>query len=120
MYNTLSLFDRMFNDPLSQLNDLTISNYGTPKFTSTGDTYEVELALPGFSKKDVNVEVEGRKLVISAEVSEDKETYYRQSFKKVYFLPADVDSDVVTATMTDGVLKILFGKNETAKKIKIG
>ena len=40
--------------------------------------------------------------------------------KKVYFLPADVDSDVVTATMADGVLKILFGKSETAKKIKIG
>jgi HSP20 family protein len=120
MYNTISLFDRMFNDPLSQLNDLTISNYGTPKITSTGDTYEVELALPGFSKKDVNVEVEGRKLVISAEVSEDNETAYRRSFKKVYFLPSDVDTDVISAKMENGVLQILFGKAETAKKIKIG
>lgn len=110
MNNTLSLFDKIFNEPLSQLNDLTVSNYGTPTITSDGDTYEVELALPGFSKKEVSVEIEGRNLVISAEVSEDKETSYRRSFKKVYFLPADVDTDVISTKMEHGVLQILFGR----------
>ena len=104
--NINRMFDNFFNEERST----RVSNDGE----------RIYLALPGFSKKDVNVEVEGRKLVISAEVSEDNETAYRRSFKKVYFLPSDVDTDVISAKMENGVLQILFGKAETAKKIKIG
>ena len=58
--------------------------------------YEIELAVPGFEKKDFNLEIDGDVLSISAEIKnenkEDKDSYYRKefsfkSFKRSFSLP---------------------------------
>lgn len=93
--NTLnSMFDDLFTVPTRQ-GSSTRYNDGT-----------VQIALPGFSKKDINIEVEGRNLIISANIPIDEETSFRQSFAKTYNLGNNVDADVIDAKMENGVLTL--------------
>jgi len=88
------------------------------QFTSVdGQTYE--LALPGFSKKDLKIEVDGRILSISAEIEEKEETKWRHSFHKRFTLPNSLDADSIEAKMENGILNLTFGKSKEVKKITI-
>ena len=86
--------------------------------------------MPGISKEDVNVEVKGDRIEISAEVKKEeekkKEGYIRQerSYRRYYRsipLPAKIDSEKVEASFEDGVLKIEMTKIEApeVKKIEV-
>ncbi|MGB3344214.1 MAG: Hsp20/alpha crystallin family protein [Aequorivita sp.] len=99
----------------------------------TKDAFEVELAAPGFSKKDFEVTVDDGCLNISAESSHSKEekedNYTRQefsynSFEKRLQLPDSVKEEDVKAKYKDGVLsfnlaKKVESKNHKPKKIEI-
>ena len=90
-----------------------LANYASDEMTN------LELALPGFSKKDLNIEVEGRTLTIYAEVSDEDTTKYFKSFKKTYLLPVTADSDNISAKMVNGLLTIDFGNKSESKSITI-
>lgn len=74
------------------------------------------VSLPGFSKKDINIEVEGQVLTIS---SEQKDNGFAQAFTKKFRLPANIDMDSLTATMKDGILTLDFKNTDNKKKISI-
>jgi HSP20 family molecular chaperone IbpA len=76
------------------------------------------ISLPGFSKEDVDISIDGRTLIVSAEISKEDENPFRKSFTKRWQL-ADDTSDEVTATMEDGLLSLAFGKATEKKKVKI-
>jgi len=89
------------------------------------DNFEIELAAPGYDKKDFNVNIENGCLNISAENSDSKEeekgNYSRKefsytSFEKSLRLPESVLDDKIKATYKDGVLKFKLAKKEEAKK----
>ncbi|WP_307810568.1 Hsp20/alpha crystallin family protein [Gelidibacter salicanalis] len=80
----------------------------------TDKSFEVELAAPGFYKKDFNVTIDDGCLNISAESSRSKEEkedkYTRQgfsynSFEKRLQLPDSVKEEDVKAKYKDGVLR---------------
>lgn len=92
--------------------------------------YEVELAAPGFSKKDFEVTIDNHILNISAEKKEEKEEkednfmrkeFSYSSFKRALKLPNSVnESGSVKATYKDGILKLNLLKkemNEETKKV---
>jgi len=95
--------------------------------------YTVELAAPGLTKQDFNVEVDKDLLTISSEKQENKEeteeNYTRRefsytSFKRSFHLPEHVDGDKIEAKYEDGVLKLVIPKKDekalkTSKSIKI-
>ncbi|MBT8393777.1 MAG: Hsp20/alpha crystallin family protein, partial [Bacteroidia bacterium] len=94
----------------------------------TNDMLKVELAAPGFSKKDFEVTLDDDFLHISAEKSkkkeeEDKETGYSRkefsynSFKRSLKLPVAINQDQkVKATYDNGILKIALSKIEETKE----
>lgn len=93
--------------------------------------YVVEIALPGFKKDDINLEVGDDSLTISARTSEEKKRddgnryHYREvrrgSFWRTITFPHDVDSSHVDASYQDGILKIIVPpiKPVEAKKVAI-
>ncbi|MCK0131626.1 Hsp20/alpha crystallin family protein [Flavobacteriaceae bacterium F08102] len=90
----------------------------------TDDAFEVELAAPGFSKKDFEVTIDNGCLNISAENSttkEEKEDDYTRkefsysSFEKRLQLPDSVKEEDVKATYKDGILSFNLAKKESAK-----
>jgi HSP20 family protein len=84
------------------------------------DEFVVTVDLPGFDRDDVDVRVTDRTLHIDAEResetgTEAEGTYLRRerrrsSEQRTVRLPADVDEDDVTATMTNGVLTVTLPK----------
>ncbi|NAS12279.1 Hsp20/alpha crystallin family protein [Poritiphilus flavus] len=93
----------------------------------TEDDFEIELAAPGFAKKDFNVTLENGCLNISAEktVSEEEkeENYTRREFSYDAFerslqLPESVKEEAVKAKYNDGILSFKLAKKEESKKQK--
>ncbi len=91
----------------------------------TNDKFEIELAAPGFSKKDFNVTIDDGCLNISAEKSTSKEekedNYTRQEFSYNAFerslqLPDTVKEEAIKAAYKDGILSFNLAKKEEAKK----
>ncbi len=94
----------------------------------TKDLLKVELAAPGFSKKDFEVTLDEDVLHISAEKSkkqeeEDKETGYSRkefsynSFKRSLKLPVAINQEQkVKATYDNGILKIALKKIAVTKE----
>lgn len=88
---------------------------------------EIELAAPGFTKKDFNITMDNNGLHIEAKktkkVEEKVEDFLRKefsynSFKRSMRLPDSIDVDKkVKATYEDGILKFKLLKKETAKTL---
>ena len=90
------------------------------------DDFQIEFAVPGFSKEDFEVSIEDDLLYVSAEKSmediEDEDGYTRKEFSYSNFhrtlqLPKSVDtSKDVKAKYKNGVLKLKLMKDEEAMK----
>ncbi len=111
-YSPLEMMERIFHNtnPVIQSR-----NY----FVDERDgEYALEIPVPGFSKKEISVDVEGNFLVISGE---DNESYWTDDFTKKFKLPNEADPELIKAKIEDGVLKVSVGKKKESmpKKIKI-
>ena len=89
--------------------------------------FEVELAAPGYSKKDFEVSIEDGHLNIAAERSSSKkekeDNYSRHefsydAFKKRLGLPESVEEEDIQASYSDGILKFTLSKKEDTKQRK--
>jgi HSP20 family protein len=85
--------------------------------------FEVEVALPGINKKDVNIEVYNNNLIISSEKKYEKKEkdrnwmrreYGYASFQRIFELPENADQDMVQAKMKNGILSIKVAKKKGA------
>jgi HSP20 family protein len=105
------------------------SNVFTPRVdvTEDNDNLYVEADLPGISKNDVKVSVTGDVLTISGERKteqrDENKNYYRierssGSFSRSFTLPAEIDSEKISAEFKDGVLKVTMPKTEEAKVVE--
>ena len=89
------------------------------------DDFEIELAAPGYSKKDFEVNIDNGYLNISAKKSSSKEEkdddytckeFSYDSFERSLLLPDSIEDEKVKATYKDGILKFNLTKKEEAKK----
>ena len=83
--------------------------------------YEVELALPGYDKKDFEISVDNGVLTVSGERSEETEkkedNYTRRefgfsSFSRSFNLPTNINEENIDAKYADGVLKLTIAKRQ--------
>ena len=88
--------------------------------------FEIELAVPGFQKKEIEVVLENDQLIVSAEkskndIQENEDGYTRKefsynSFERRMKLPENVDEKKeVKANYDNGILKLKLHKKEAAK-----
>ena len=113
--------DRFFNDSVAQTR-----NSFNPRvdIAETEKAFELQVAVPGFDKKDFNIDLEKGKLTISGErkfKNEKKEknfysvqTQYGQ-FSKSFQLPDNVKQKDISATYENGILGITIPKGEVKK-----
>ncbi|MBI2287602.1 MAG: Hsp20/alpha crystallin family protein [Chloroflexi bacterium] len=88
------------------------------------DEMVVKAELPGITKEDIDISLEGDSLNIKAEKKQESlaedttyyscERYYGQYFRTVT-LPYPVDSEKVSSTFENGLLEIRLPKAEEAK-----
>ncbi|WP_311354285.1 Hsp20/alpha crystallin family protein [Corynebacterium pyruviciproducens] len=101
----------------------------TDVYTS-GDKVVVEAHLPDFSKDDIDLDLDGRVLTISASRhsrEEDKDRNYviresSESFRRSVTLPEGVNTDDIQASLDNGVLTVTVPTpqvTESKRKIEI-
>jgi HSP20 family protein len=114
--------ERFFQSPYPH----TISAYSSSSMKESDKAYLISIDLPGMEKKDISIETSGNRLVISGERKEESENKegskksYRQ-FNQSFSLPDDANLEAISATSTNGVLKITVPKTgkKVSKKIEI-
>lgn len=87
--------------------------------------FRIDVAAPGFDKKDFNINVENNVLTISSEkqieeTDKEGETVSRRefsygAFQRSFNLPVSADADKINAKYENGVLKVHIPKREEAK-----
>lgn len=91
----------------------------------TEDHYEIELAAPGFGKKDFEVTIDNGYLNISAKKSKEEEEkeeeftrreFSYKAFERSLLLPENVLEEEIKAKYVDGILKFKLMKKEVEKK----
>ncbi|RLD55819.1 MAG: Hsp20/alpha crystallin family protein [Bacteroidetes bacterium] len=127
--NHPSVFDRFFDNDMLDWNNRHFSDTNTTlpsvNIKENTDEYVVEVAAPGFDKKDFNIEVENDTLIISSEKkvkTEEKDDervtkreFSYQSFTRSFALPVLVEREKIKAKYDNGILNILIPKKEEAK-----
>jgi molecular chaperone IbpA len=111
--NVFDHFERMFED---DFRGLAVPNFPPYNIVKTGkNSYDVELALAGYSKKDIDVSLEEGVLTIKSVKSEeekeveDNNGVLHQGIAKRYFSKAFTiadDVEVKGAELKDGLLKV--------------
>jgi HSP20 family protein len=116
--NNLVRFDDIFKDDFLEDNSLMPAL----NIKEHEEDFEIELAVPGFNKKDFEVTIEEDVLHVCGEKeveNEEKEDNYSRkefsykSFQRSIILPASVDLEQdVKATYKNGILKVKLLKQE--------
>ncbi|HEX9180401.1 MAG TPA: Hsp20/alpha crystallin family protein [Burkholderiales bacterium] len=131
-------------DPFGELDDLFRGFFVRPMtmeqrphlqikmdVSETDNAYLVRAEVPGVSKDDINITIDGNQVAISAEVKQEHEAregekLLRQEryFGKVYrafSLAQDVDEATSSAKYNNGVLELTLPKRQavSAKKLRV-
>ncbi len=89
------------------------------------DQFEIELAAPGYVKDDIKVKIEDEMLTISSEKKNESENsdsacirreFSFSTFKRSFTIPETIDRESISATMENGILKVVLPKKEIKKE----
>jgi len=92
-----------------------------------GENLEMVIEVPGMSKDDLNIKIQGNYLEVSGKRESDTPEEYSAhrvergttSFTRSFTLPAEVDSGKVEARLSNGLLVLVLPKAEAAKPKQI-
>lgn len=88
----------------------------------TEAAYQLELAVPGFKKEDIKVNIEDDILSVAAEIKtenkEENEKFTRKeftysSFNRKFQLPTNINKDKIAAKYENGILNLTINKLDT-------
>ena len=128
--NLLNYFDRMMNNSFFNDFEKEFAPFRTD-ILDQGDKFVLKADLPGFSKEEIKVHVEGDRLTLNAEhqeeVNDEKKDYVRRERRygvlSRSFDIEGIDSANISASYNNGVLELnlpkLAEEKPSAKQIEI-
>jgi HSP20 family protein len=96
--------------------------------TESGDAFAIQAELPGFTAKNLEVQIEGQRLTIRGERESSEEqkkgkTVYQEhrsdKILRVIDLPSEVDASKATAALKNGMLELQVPKSAKAKSTRV-
>ena len=127
--NYPSVFDQLFDTDLFDWNNRNYSDTNTTlpsvNIKENADAFKVEMAVPGFDKKDFKIELDHNVLTISSEKKVENEhkhgehfarrEFSYRSFSRSFTLPDAANGDKISAKYDNGILNVEIPKREEAK-----
>lgn len=117
----------LFGDVISDFFEMPIHRlYGLMKTDvyQTDDYYILEMDVPGFEKKDINIDFSNGNLTVTAKkesIIDDKDYLRRERFygevKRSYYV-GEVDQSLIKASFENGILKLVFPRNKSEANSK--
>ena len=124
-----SLMDSLFSDWLAARPASTLVANARIEVSERNGSFEVRAELPGATKDDISVEVEGTHVSISAktnsqtEKKEGEKVLYsertHESYARSFELPQAVDSEAAVAKFENGVLLLTLPKKNAPQSRKL-
>lgn len=117
-----SLLNDFFNRELAEDSPVFSTSLPAVNIQEREKTFELDLAVPGLEKKDIEISVEEDTLIISAEKEIQqafdgkftRKEFNYQSFRRAFSLPESVDATQISASSSNGVLQITLPKRKEA------
>ena len=112
-----SLLNQFFSDSIYTHNySMSHLDYN---YSSDEKKYYIDVALPGLEKKNINLNISDNYIFLNYE-STDKEnaSFWNQSFNRRIQLPANIDTDSITAQLKNGILSITIKRVKPASNMK--
>lgn len=115
--------DRFFNESLEQGKSAFNPRVDVAE---TDKAFEIQVAVPGLDKKEINIDLRDGYLTISGErkfekKDQEKNFYSVQTqygtFKKSFQLPDSVVEDKIEASYENGILNVVIPKDEAKKLV---
>ena len=121
--NSISdLIDNVFSFNLDNINYEEAENISNYDIKDNSKDYRIFLDLPGFDKKEININLDDSRLIIEGKrVSDPGESYiYRNrksgNFYNSFNLPNHIDRDKISANFKNGVLEVVLPKSKSEIK----
>ena len=126
-----SKLDSMFNDYGRSYGEdygwKAVNGSPQTNLYESGDTFQVIAEVPGLSKEDLNIKIQGNYLELSGTRKSDAPKGYKAhrverdtaTFTRSFTLPAEVDVDKIEAVLQDGLLTLVLPKTDAFKPKQI-
>lgn len=131
--NALSDFDRyfesFFGDSILSPASRLINHLPAVDIRETEDAYVLDMDLPGYDEKNIEVHVDGYSLTIASKMEDKQEkkgednqgTYILRerrinNFSRSFKLPENADPEAVSAAFKNGILNLSIKKRAEAQK----
>ena len=104
----------------------TVLNQPAVNITETPESFQLEVAAPGFDKSNFHLSVENDYLTLSGQreskpIAEGEKVTRREfryeSFKRSLKLPKSVNFEAIAAVYDNGILNVTIPKKEEAKPV---
>jgi len=131
--NVLNEFDRymdsFFGDTFNNASDRIVSRIPSVDVRETEKAYFLEMELPGFEEKDIEIRLDGSNLTINSKKEINEESSREEgnylirerrssSFSRSFKLPENADGEGISASFKNGILNMEIGKRaETQAKV---
>lgn len=108
----------------TEVNKPNIKGYVPVNITEHENSYEIEVAAPGYDKADFKISVENNILTISAEKKAEnqqesgksiRKEFQLRSFKRTFTIDNKIDSEKIIARFVNGILIVTLQRKEEAK-----
>jgi HSP20 family protein len=122
------LWDSFFEGGLRRRTEEAVEWLPSLDIAETKNEIVVKAEVPGMDPKDIDISLSGGVLTIKGEKKQEKEEkevdYHLTersygSFTRLVQLPKEVQSDKISASYKNGILKITLPKSEEAKKKEV-
>jgi len=120
-----TLLNEVFQSPVAEaVQNATVSRRPAANISKSEDAFYIKLAVPGVSKEDITIKVEGHQLTVSSNTtSEENEFRLRefdfQNFSRSFTLPKNVSRAEVAASYDAGILTVTLPIAPEAKPRKV-
>ena len=120
--------DTFFGDNFLSPSDRILNRPPLVDVQETEKAYIMELELPGFDEKDIEIHVDKNKLTVESKKEEQKNEENEQkylirerrlsSINRSFMLPEDANPEEVSASFKNGILSLVVNKRpETQKRV---
>jgi HSP20 family protein len=98
------------------------------ELTETDEAFALKAEVPGFSEKDLEIKVEPRRVAITGKRESTKEEKKGKTIRseissdqilRLVELPAEIETDKVTATLKNGMLALELPKAAKARSVRV-
>ena len=115
-----NMINEIMNTPIHSVEKDKVQTTPAVNVKQDEKQYTIEMSVPGYNKKDINIAIMDGKLVISSEVENSTEDKYRLkefsygAFNRSFNLPKDANQEDISAKVANGILHLTIGKTPEA------